>query len=403
MKIGYLYVEQKRKMKKIILSLALAGLTGLSAQAQINGDGYYRVQNEVSKRYMSLTDNTSTGVDYQTTSVDGSAIVTKKNWDEVVTDPGTIFYLHKVNSDEYNIKAQGSSLYDMINYYIHLQKIGNIYRAWQTDKNMTIYLNDEYQESINDLEGYVETLNKKTINWLIKEVNTEDNYLGIKPTAKTDGKYYATFYASFPFSTVSPDMKVYYVKEIDESTGTIKCQEMSGIIPASTPVLIECSSDAPVNNKVKPEVSNVAGIKGNLMTGTYFSVGNRTTAHYNSVEFEPETMRVLGVSANGDLTFNTDNTNMVEVLKRKEGVRPNKYPKILAIPHNTGYLKVSSSCPKELKLVFETTGIKDIVADDNKPANIYNLNGMIVRKGATTADNLPKGVYIFKNKKVVVK
>ena len=81
-----------------------------------------------------------------------------------------------------------------------------------------------------------------------------------------------------------------------------------------------------------------------------------------------------------------------------------KYQPIKAIPHNTCYLKVSNDCPSSLKLVdAATAGIKDITLDpDNKPANVYNLEGKVVKTNATSVEGLPKGVYIFKNKKYLV-
>ena len=46
---------------------------------------------------------------------------------------------------------------------------------------------------------------------------------------------------------------------------------------------------------------------------------------------------------------------------------------------------------------------KDITLDpDNKPANVYNLEGKVVKTNATSVEGLPKGVYIFKNKKYLV-
>lgn len=48
-------------MKKTILTLAMACLAGHSVHAQLNGDGYYRIQNVKTSRYMSLCDNKSAG------------------------------------------------------------------------------------------------------------------------------------------------------------------------------------------------------------------------------------------------------------------------------------------------------------------------------------------------------
>ncbi|MCD8291194.1 MAG: hypothetical protein LUC91_06815, partial [Prevotella sp.] len=56
-------------------------------------------------------------------------------------------------------------------------------------------------------------------------------------------------------------------------------------------------------------------------------------------------------------------------------------------------------------LRVEASGISSITSDDNIKANIYNIYGTIVGKATNatikeTLDTLPKGIYIFKGKKV---
>lgn len=406
MEIGYFYDYILIMRNKTILSIALACITGLTASAQISGDGYYRIKNATTERYMSLSDNTSRGLNYQTTTVDASALLTKKNWDEVSTDPGTIFYIEHKNNDEYNIKSQGADMYNMIKYYIRLKYYanGNVYRAWQSETGGTVYLSDENDVFKDEDISYVDNNNMSTVNWYIMEVNTTDNYIAVKPTFSANGKYYASFFAAFPFSVTSSNMKVYYINNIDENKGEASYKEITGIVPASTPVIIECSSQEATENKLKVEATNPTAFKDNKMVGVYFCLGSRDIAHYNSTKFEASSMRTLAVAEDGSLILNDEDTNMTSTLIRIGTKRPYTYETIKAIPHNTGYLKVSASCPKTLKLVDATTGIKDITLDDdNKPANVYNVNGMIVRKNATDVKGLPQGVYIFKNKKYVIK
>lgn len=49
------------------------------------------------------------------------------------------------------------------------------------------------------------------------------------------------------------------------------------------------------------------------------------------------------------------------------------------------------------------TGLEDLVDTRLQPSDIYNANGQLVRRGATTLDGLPKGVYIVNGKKIAVK
>lgn len=50
-----------------------------------------------------------------------------------------------------------------------------------------------------------------------------------------------------------------------------------------------------------------------------------------------------------------------------------------------------------------TTAIDGIEAAQQQSANIYNLNGQLVRQGATSTEGLPSGLYIVGGKKLVVK
>ena len=394
-------------MKKITLLLLLACISIGTMHAQVKGNGYYRIQTAKTERYMSLTTTETTGISMHTTTVDCKALLTKKKWDDVSTDPGTIFYIENKGDDQYNIKNQGSSLYDMINYYIRLKyyKDANVYRAWQSKSGGTVYLSELYNKNTLGRDTcYVNNNTPETLNWKITAVDCEDNYLGVKPTMSANGKYYASYYAGFPFSVASPNMKVYYISSIDEKEGTATYKELTGIIPASTPVIIECGSKNPAENKLKPELTNPTAVKGNILKGVYFCVGFKMSGNFTSTKFEPTTMRLLSIDENGSLVFNNDEANAYTVMIKEGASRPYKYSYIKAIPHNTAYLPVSANCPKSLKLVKETTGISNItLGNDNKPANVYNMEGKIVKENATSVEGLPEGIYIFKNKKYVVK
>lgn len=51
----------------------------------------------------------------------------------------------------------------------------------------------------------------------------------------------------------------------------------------------------------------------------------------------------------------------------------------------------------------DVTAIEGIEAEQQHSGNIYNLNGQLVRQGATSTEGLPSGLYIVGGKKVVVK
>lgn len=405
MEIGYFLCYKDYFMKKLIFSIALACISGLTAHAQFNGKGYYRIKNAVTQRYMSLCDNHSRGVHIASTSVDAGALVTKKNFNEVVTDPGTIFNIENVSGANYNISSQGSNVYDMIQYYIRLTKATDgTYTAWQVDNGQVIVLSDENDFFEGEDVSFVNSLTKTTQKWYILPVNTEENYLGIKPNIEANGKYYATFFAETPFSFASSGMRALYISEL-KSSGAAIYKEIKGIVPAKTPVIIECSSKDPAKNKLKIEATSPSSIKDNLLTGVYFGLGMKATSHYNCTAFDAKSMRVLGLSKDGSLELNNEDTYMADIMIKIGSNYEYTYPYIKAIPHNTAYVKVSSSVPTHLKLFAEgdpAAGINDIQYTDDKPATIYNINGMMVREKATSTEGLPKGIYIFKGKKVVI-
>ena len=75
----------------------------MPANAQINGDGYYRIQNAKSGRYMTLCDNHSDGIDYSATQAETGALETRGDKSNIISDPGSIFYIKKISGNEYNI------------------------------------------------------------------------------------------------------------------------------------------------------------------------------------------------------------------------------------------------------------------------------------------------------------
>ena len=56
-------------------------------------------------------------------------------------------------------------------------------------------------------------------------------------------------------------------------------------------------------------------------------------------------------------------------------------------------------------VVDNTTGINQTIVDDQRPQNadIYTINGQLVRAGSSSIEGLPKGIYIVNGKKLVVR
>ena len=388
-------------MKKRLFLLLLGCATMLGAQAQLNGAGYYRVKNVSTGRYMSLSDDHSRGVDFNSCTADCGAMQTSKIMDNIYSDPGSIFYLDHISGVSYNVVGQGTSLHDIINYYIYISPVGSYYKIYQEQKGQRITLSDF--DDVEEDESYVATTGGKT-TWYITPLNTTDNYIGVKPTISVGDKHYAAVFTGYPY-TLGAGMKAYYINKIIEKEGVVIIKELTGAIPAKTPVLIECSSTDISKNQIAPVLNSVAVPSDNLAKGVYFCLGDRWSAHYNSTKFDPSTMRVLSLNTYGNLAVSTSTQNLKTVMIEPKGA-DGKHLTITAIPANSWYIPVSSSAPSELKLVTAeqyATGIQDITVKPASLYNVYTLEGVQIKKNATSISDLHQGIYIINGKKVVIK
>lgn len=388
-------------MKKRLFLLLLGCVTMLGAQAQLNGAGYYRVKNVTSGRYMSLSDDHSRGVDFNSCTADCGAMQTSKIMDNIYSDPGSIFYLDHISGVSYNVVGQGTSLHDIINYYIYISPVGSYYKIYQEQKGQRVTLSD--LDDVEEDESYVATTGGKT-TWYITPLNTTDNYIGVKPTISVGDKHYAAVFTGYPY-TLGAGMKAYYINKVIEKEGVVIIKELTGTIPAKTPVLIECSSTDISKNQITPVLNSVAVPSDNVAKGVYFCLGDRWSAHYNSTKFDPSTMRVLSLNTYGNLAVSTSTQNLKTVMIEPKGA-DGKHLTITAIPANSWYIPVSSSAPSELKLVTAeqyATGIKDITVKPASLYNVYTLEGVQIKKNATSISDLHPGIYIINGKKVVIK
>lgn len=153
-------------MKKITLILLLACMYVGNMHAQLKGDGFYRIQNVKTGRYMTLADRHSRGANAHTTNVDAGALATRKKWSDIESDPGSIFYIKKVNGSEYNIISQGIDMYQLIKYYVRIDTDNNgaSYKFWQTDKGTRLYLSDENVSNEGADNSYVKQRVKIHVN-----------------------------------------------------------------------------------------------------------------------------------------------------------------------------------------------------------------------------------------------
>lgn len=381
-------------MKRFLMSVMVA-LFFTESFAQLSGDGFYRIQNAGSTRYAFVRDNKGS-VSIGSTSADLGAIELWRNFDRAVSDPSTVVYFHKVEDKTYRFEAQGTNSYDIVGYDLKIRKNrdGVTYRAYQTKSGNTSYLCDAERADVD--KGAMGTNDTGTNyrDWYIRPVEANsDYYFGVKPDLTVGADHYAAFYAGFPFTLASAGMKAYYVKKVERGMAVIE-EIAGGAVPEATPVILKCASDQPANNKLDVVENSASALSDNLLQGVYFCNLHGTASnkgnHWNATEYDAKTMRLLTVSAEGKLVFETAAVDY--------------------LPANKAYLKVAAGTPDQLLVVTQkefddiiASGIEDVVGVDGQDAKIYSLSGMVVGEGRDVLKNLPAGVYVVAGKKYVVK
>lgn len=383
-------------MRRLILLLTTV-LGAVNMFAQLNGDGYYRVQNQKTERYMTIIDNRGK-VNAQTTDADFGALRTVMGFERIVSDPASILYIKKLTTG-YDILCQGTGSYEIIGYELNMLDLRNgTYAAYATTKGMTKYLSDAIPNWMMDedekIYGSVGTNSDESRLWYIKPVvDQAEHYFGIRPDIALADGYYKSFYASFPFSFLSSGMTAYYVSMVDNTRGYAIVKPIGGNIPAGTPVIVKCSSDKPENNKLNLLNTTVNALSGNLLKGVYFCNPNAGT-HTNVVDYQAQTMRVLGKAADGSLAF-----------VKQAGLQ--------YIPANTAYLTVSSTAPAEFKVMTEneyqqmlaeevTITAKNYtrVYGESNPSFDYDTKGAELKGepvvSCTASETSPVGTYAIK-------
>lgn len=340
-----------------------------NVSAQFTTDGFYRIQNYGTKRYLYLTDNTGL-YDMKRDVGDFGALQLYTGQERTISDPACILYIKKYGT-QIDIQGQGVGIYQIVNRYVDLRdgtgSFKGTYTVSATEAGITKYLDDE--ETSRDFDTGVVGTNRSSPyrNWLIHPVSSsDDNYFGISPLFFVKGKYYYPFYAAFPFKVASSGMKVYKVGKYDIELGYAVLSEVTGVVPARTPVLIECSSDAASNNRLDLVESSDSPLSGNCLNGVFFcNFERRGRSSAAITAYNADKMRVIGKTSEGNLGF----IKSTQYLKQIEG---NYY-----LPSNTSYMNVPSDCPSELTAIPEAE-YNEIVA--NHPYTItYMIDGKVYK------------------------
>lgn len=380
-------------MKKLLL-FAIFMSSALACLADLNGDGYYRVQNAATKRYAYLLDDKGY-FDVPTSTADVQALELYLGFTKASSDPSTVFYIQHIESSSskylYNIWGQGTSIYDFLKEYLRVKTASvydnqQAYYAYATKSNMTKYLGDRRSDNSEEKGLASVDVEGDRRMWYINpvEASKDDEYFGIAPTLTADGKYYEPFFAGFPYDAYSSGVKFYVVSKVNPWAGVVAIKEVTGSIPSGTPVIVECSNPLATDNRLNVGATeNVADVSGNLLKGVYFN--NDDPIHYNRTRYDSNSMRILTVK-DGKLTFETADIEF--------------------LPRNKAYLQLSGATECSVKSYEVLTEEEYELAygavetiETSALVDVYRIDGTLVRSGISKADvsTLGKGMYVVRS------
>ena len=315
--------------------------------------------------------------------------------DNAIVSPQTVVYITK-QGNNYDLEAQGKKLAEIAggrdirvelvsgtsDTYTLSTSVSGITASLWVDKTKTGMYNMEGDMAYPT--NYQATTTSQGEDayrqWKIVPISaSSNNYVAVNACLKvkdeedeTKFKYYAPYYASYPFKLVSPGMKAYYVSSITDTKYTL--QEITNeVIPGATPVIIECPSDNPIDCKIEPLRGNYGSIGGNKLKGVYFCNLSMAPNTYPDcrTEFKAESMRVWAVK-DGKLilTNNPDKTRAVPLaLSGYSGIWLRANESYLADVPSTAAADLISA-GKATTISFDTDGgteVADISGGEGEP------------------------------------
>ena len=329
------------------------------AQPDLSKTKFYRVKNHSTGRYMTLKDNKGE-LNVSKSKFDFGAIVPVESFDVVRCDPGSVIQWEEPTPLAYYLNAQGTSTKDIVSMPVKLQTVSGydgLYAIYGTATKKTAgmsvtvsaYLCDTGTEKGLHWCSYKD-LNEKNGFWEIIPVqNNADSYFAAQPEINAKGKFYTTLYTSFGYQ-LGTETTAYFVEKVSND-GSLQVRKINpgGWIPAGSAVILECVSSDPEKNKLLP-VEYTTPLNDNVLKGVYFN--NTTSGHKNQTAYDPTSMRVLKVDAEGNVVL---------------GKTTDKY-----LAANRAYLTVPTGCPDELVVPLAKAKVYETYSKPENPEDNMN-------------------------------
>lgn len=307
-----------------------------------------------------------------------------------VSHPNSMFSPSITFSNIYvNIqKSSGSGAQSLYTAYIPLS--GSLdYITTSTQSLGNRYFTDIVTENGNVFD-IAKSNSDTNAKWYIEPVT----HFNVEPEVEYGGKYYTTLYVPFAFQLSNGVEKAYVVSAIN-ADGTLEIVECANdkIVPAGTPVILECSSNVAsdcqlipsgtptplfttpenVTNAYAPRASTATNYTGtNLLKGNYYCNQDGTITFNTS---------------SGTSTFNANHyTAPTNPTKYTIGITKSRKLGFVeatgtAMPANKAWIEYNGTA-EELVLPIENTTLKGDINMDGKvtSADIVRLVDYILEK-----------------------
>lgn len=271
--------------------------------------------------------------------------------------------------------------------------------------------------------------------WVLKQVTADDdNYFGITASSKfqgLDGHYYSTLCVDFPIDVTKCSQGLHFYS-VDGNLGEavtnnysdgqkwtyhfITLNEITDVVPAGLPVIVETESTEASKNRIVPVVSDKTFEGTTLLKGIFFNAGksNANDGYGSAIENIMENL------------FNYKYDNMSDALNHRYGISYNATSQKIftlqknaqdthnpmgfyhytgtSLSHNKAFMVIDNTAvPAGAKIFLgyqggTTTGIEDVNTDATQQHTdaIYDLQGRRVAKP------MKGGIYIINGKKIVI-
>lgn len=270
--------------------------------------------------------------------------------------------------------------------------------------------------------------------WVLKQVTADDDsYFGIKASDRfqgLDGHYYSTLCVDFPIDVTKSSEGLHFYS-VDGNLGEavtnnysdgqtwtyhyITLNEITDVVPAGLPVIVETESTEASDNRIVPTVSSTTFSGTTLLKGIFFNAGKSNASDsYGSV--------IENIMEN---LFDYKYDNMSDALNHRYGISYDATKQKIftlqknaadkhnpmgfyhytgtSLSHNKAFMVIDNTALSKATKIYigyqggTPTGINDVTETATKQADaIYDLQGRRV------AQPLKTGIYIINGKKVFI-